>query len=126
VTDEQKDHEIDASKSPSAKRAVRGSPRFWAVLFIGPGVVALACIPTALLFEHFRWWESPVHGTSFGASIVCAVSAFMYLLIVRRQADRPVTLGVPTRGLAYAAIGLAGGFLMAIAATILLIALSRE
>jgi hypothetical protein len=40
---------------PATARATRGSPRFWAVTFLASGAIALACIPTVLVFEHFHW-----------------------------------------------------------------------
>src|SRR5205823_3596629 len=94
-------------RHPATARATRGSPPFWAVTFIASGVIALACIPTVFVFAHFHWWEPPIHGISFCACIVCAVSALMYLLLVRRRADGATHLGLPTRTLAYVALELA-------------------
>jgi hypothetical protein len=111
-------------RSPTAARPARGSPRFWAVTFFVSGLIALACIPTVFLFEHFDWWEAPVHGTSFCACILCVLSAVMYLLLVRGSADRATLFGLPTRTLAYLAVALAGGFLLLLAAIIVLMALS--
>jgi hypothetical protein len=113
-------------RSPTAARPARGSPRFWAVTFVVSGLIALACIPTVFVFEHFHWWEAPVHGTSFCASVVCASSAVTYLLLVRRSADRATLFGLPTRTLAYLALGLAGGFLLLLAAVVVLISFSMK
>lgn len=109
---------------PTTPRTIRGSPRFWSSLFVLSGGIALACIPTVFIFEHFHWWESPVHGTGFAACIVCALSAIMYLAITRRTGESTNVLGRPTRTLAYSAIALAGGFLLLLIAVVLLIALS--
>src|SRR4051794_32569664 len=88
-------------QTASAARPARGFPRFLAVTFFASGLIALACIPTVFLFEHFHWSEAPVHGTSFCACILCVLSAVMYLLLVRGSADRATLFGLPTRTLAY-------------------------
>jgi hypothetical protein len=105
-------------------KPARGSPRFWAITLVVSAFIAVACIPTVLVFEYFRWWESPVHGTAFCACIVSVLSAVMYLILVRRSACRATVLGFPARTLAYTAIALAGGFLLFVAAMVVLVALS--
>src|SRR5207248_2304363 len=97
-----------------------GSPTAWAMSFIVSGVIALACIPTVFVFEHFRWEEASVRITSFAATTVCACSAGMYLLTVRRRVDYATIAGIRTRTLAYLAVALAGGFLLLVAGMLVL------
>ena len=111
-------------ESPTVGRPTRGSPRFWAVTFVVSGLVALGCVPAVFVFEHFGWWEAPVHGTSFCACVVCVLGAGMYLLLVGRRADRAMVLGFRTRTLAYTAVALAGGFLLLAAGILVLMAIT--
>jgi hypothetical protein len=57
---------------------------------------------------------------------VCALSALMYLLLVQRHADRATIFGMPTRTLAYLALGLAGGFLLLLAVIVVWFSFSMK
>ena len=108
-----------------ARRGESGRP--WARAFLFSGGYALACVPAVFLFERMRWWEAPLHITSFGACVICAVSAVRYLWASRKDSDGGGGGGVAprhTRTLAYVAVALAGGFLLLCVLVELLLALT--
>ncbi len=101
---------------PAATTDLRKSVRLAsAIVFLGAGFCALACIPAILIAERFHWRrESDIHITQFFACAVCALAAVAYLASTRGR--REAVAGIPIRGLAYIAIVLAAGFLLLVVA----------
>lgn len=105
----------------------------------------MACFPAVLVFEHFRWFEGPLHLAAFCACIVAVTSAVIYLFKTRsgtgkaakvaekpqlddpeidvRASLPPVAFGVPVRALAFFAILLAGGFILFVIGVVVLLSL---
>jgi hypothetical protein len=83
-----------------------------AAVFLWAGLYAAVCIPAVFLFEAMRWPEWFIHSSQFVACLICVGTAAAHLFIARHL--RPRVFGVPTRGLALAAMVLAGGYLLLI------------
>jgi hypothetical protein len=117
---QQLDYEV-----PGKSERSRGSPRFWAAVFISSGLCALGCGVASVLADHFHLSDIEIfsRGGYLLATPVCAVSALIYLAIAgKEKGSRSARL--PTRALAWIAVGIAGAFLLVLALFIVLMALS--
>jgi hypothetical protein len=107
--------------SGTETRVSRGSPRFWAALFISSGICALVSGVMSAVGDHLSVSDLEIYarGLCYLATLATAMSACVYLALSRT--DRRV-FGIRT--LAWLAVFVAGGFVLLLGLVILLLALA--
>src|SRR4051812_6993746 len=121
--------EVTATSHPAVPLAyatggVAERGQFWAWAFLLSGGYALACIPAVFVFEHFDWFEAPLHLSSFAAWVICPISAIFYLWRNRGGGERRTLAARRTRTLAYLAIGVSSAALLFVIGLVILIMMS--